>query len=79
MNLEEMTKRFGLSSVERMKSYMEKAENSETSFCAEHDREFFDFEFEGKCPICFEDLWFKAEHGDEQAREILERSARLED
>jgi hypothetical protein len=57
MNLEEMTKRFGLSSVEvkRIQSYMEKAEKSETKYCEDHDREFFDFEYGRKCPSCFQE------------------------
>jgi hypothetical protein len=79
--LEEMTKRFGLSSVEveRMKSYMEKAEQSEIRYCPEHDREYFDFKFEGMCPMEYEEkLWWDCEHGDEKARQVLEKSGRFE-
>jgi len=45
----------------------------------DHDREYFDFEFEGICPIDYEEkLWWRYEHyGDEQARQILEESGRL--
>ena len=66
--------------VKRIESYIEKAKTAEVLYCEDHDREYYDFEFEGKCPICFEeDLWSKAEHGDEQARQVLEKSGRLED
>jgi hypothetical protein len=81
MNLLEMAKRLNLSSFElnRIQSYLEKAENAEVKYCEDHDREYYDFEFQGQCPICFEErLWWKYEHGDEQARQILEKSGRLE-
>jgi hypothetical protein len=80
MNLKEMPKLLKLSraEIERMQSYMEKAEQSEIRYCPEHDREYFDFEFEGMCPVCYEDaLWWKYEHGDEQAGEVLKKSGRL--
>ena len=45
-----------------------------------HDREYYNFEFENMCPICYEEnLWWKFEHGDTQAGEILEKSGRLSD
>ena len=82
MNLEEMVKRFGIpnAEVERMRSYFEKAQQSEVRYCEDHDREYYDWEFEGMCPIDYEEkLWRDFEHGDEQARQILERNGRLED
>jgi hypothetical protein len=82
MNLEEMVKRLGITSTEvkSMQDYLEKAENAEVKYCEDHDREYYDFEFQGQCPICFEErLWWKYEHhGDEQARQILEKGGRLE-
>jgi hypothetical protein len=57
MNIEEMAKRFGLSNieVEHIQSYMEKAAKAELRYCEDHDREFFDFEYGGKCLSCFQE------------------------
>jgi len=57
MNLEEMVKRFGIpnAEVERIRSYFEKAEQSEVRYCSDHDREYYDWEFEGMCPIDYEE------------------------
>jgi hypothetical protein len=80
MNLAEMAKLLNLSSaeIERMRAYMEKAENAEVKYCKDHDREYYDFEFQGQCPICFEErLWSRYEHGDEQAGEVLKKNGRL--
>jgi len=82
MNIKEMVRLLRLSDVEQkhIQSYTEKAEQSKIRYCSEHDREYFDFEFEGMCPACYEEkLWSRYEHGDEQARQILEKSGRLED
>ncbi|MGC2574262.1 MAG: hypothetical protein WA364_22330 [Candidatus Nitrosopolaris sp.] len=81
MTPEEIAKLFRLSSLERerIQTYMEKAEQSEIRYCPEHDREYFDFEFEGMCPIDYEEkLWWRYEqYGDEQARQVLKKSGRL--
>jgi hypothetical protein len=81
MNLAEMAKLLHLSRVEikRIQSYMDAAENSEIRYCEDHDREYYDFEFQGQCPVCHEEtLWWKYEHhGDEGARQILEDNGRL--
>jgi hypothetical protein len=78
MNLEEMVKRLGITSTETQ-SYMEKAEQSDLRYCEDHDREYYDFEFQGQCPVCHEEtLWRKYEHhGDEGARQVLKKSGRL--
>jgi hypothetical protein len=80
MNLAEMAKLLNLSSFElkRIQSYLEKAENTEVKYCEDHDREYFDFEFQGLCPVCYEEqLWSRFEHGDEQAGEVLKKSGRF--
>jgi hypothetical protein len=82
MNIKEMTKLLGLNSTEikRIESYMEKAEKSEVRYCEVHDREYYDFEFEGMCPIEYEEkLWWDFEHGNEQAGEILRKTGRFEE
>lgn len=81
MNIEEFSKRLGLTreQTQRVKTYWEKAEKSEVKYCKDHDREFYPFEFENMCPVCYEErLWFKFEHGDQNAGDILRRSGRLE-
>jgi hypothetical protein len=63
MNLLEMAILLKLSSFElkRIQSYLEKAENAEVKYCEDHDREYFDFEFQGLCPVCWEEmLWFQS-------------------
>jgi hypothetical protein len=78
--MDEFGKRLGLTSeqIQRIKTYREKAEESEVKYCEDHAREYYDFEFEGMCPICYEDkLWWRLEQGDNEAYEILKRSGRL--
>jgi hypothetical protein len=81
MTPEEMAKLFRLSSLEleRIQAYMKKAEESDLRYCEDHDREYYDFEFQGQCPVCHEEtLWWKYEHhGDEKARQVLKKSGRL--
>lgn len=80
MNIEEMVEMLHLTKADakRATEYWHKAEKSELRYCKEHDREFYDFEFEGMCPICYEDkLWWDFEHGDQEAGDILRRSGRL--
>jgi hypothetical protein len=81
MNLVEMAKLLRLShlEIERIQSYIEKVEKSEVRFCEDHDREYYDFEFQGQCPVCYEEtLWWKNEHhSDEEAHQVLEKSGRV--
>jgi hypothetical protein len=51
MNMDEFGKRLGLTSeqIQRIKTYWEKAEESEVKYCEDHSREYYDFEFEGIC------------------------------
>jgi hypothetical protein len=77
MNIEEMSKRFGLvgTEIEHIKSYMEKAKKAEVVICKDHGLEHYDFE---ECYACVEDkLWWDYEHGDHKAGDILKKSGRL--